>query len=432
MSCSVCKQRHYAPKGCKCPYRPGDSLPPSLLPTTDAEDNELARFLSEDEDSEHPDEDGSGVGSEYVIPPGQETAADPEAERPPITTERVQQLEQERDKLAQAHATLQAQQVTLQANFEALRRQMAAQPLAPNPDIRSKQAATAPQQTRPVQEGQSQGDISASQVTAPDRPQPTLIQARDPSLQPQGAQGIWEMSQQSAGSQPSQITLRPYWPPTRPTNPTIPMWTDAAIRHQPERPATLTDLRTDTLLIDEANRVVARNTQDNSEHGKHPKSGLRRDNTEQVCRVIPCPHEYVLRHSGRAPTYDTLSLSEFASGYMRILASIPQTPPLVRYMTTCLSKLFDDVTDTDWQATRFAHRAVLQAIENGHTDYNDTFELRQIRAMALIRATHRPQSTSPGTIVAPVKQSQTMEYRYSHYVTKKNVPAIPEERVLSP
>ena len=147
--------------------------------------------------------------------------------------------------------------------------------------------------------------------------------------------------------------------------------------------------------MDRAAHVVTANTQDTQDTGKHPKSGLKRDNTEQVCRVIPWPHEHVLRHTGKPPTYDSLTISEFAAGSMRILAQIPGVPALLVHMASHFSELFDDVMDNEWPSARFARKVVLQAIENGHVDYNMTLEIRQIRTMALTRANRRPQHSQP-------------------------------------
>ena len=144
--------------------------------------------------------------------------------------------------------------------------------------------------------------------------------------------------------------------------------------------------------MERAARTVSINTQENNESGKPPKSGLKRDNAEHVQLVIPWPHDHVLRHNTKPPTYESLSLSEFAAGNMRILAANSMSPTLVSQMANYLAELFDDTTDTDWPAARFAHRVVLQAMENGRLDYAATHELPQMRNMALNRATRRPSA----------------------------------------
>ena len=162
-------------------------------------------------------------------------------------------------------------------------------------------------------------------------------------------------------------------------------------------PATLTDLRIDRHLMDQAARTVSLNTQESTDSGKPPKSGLKRDNAEHVQLVIPWPHEHVLRHNAKPPTYESLSLSEFATGNMRILAANSNNATLVSQIANYLAELFDDTTDTDWPTARFAHRVILQAMENGRLDYSCTQELRQMRTMALTRATRRLTANPPAT-----------------------------------
>ena len=91
--------------------------------------------------------------------------------------------------------------------------------------------------------------------------------------------------------------------------------------------------------MDRAAQIVSQNTQENPDIGKAPKSGLKRDNTEQVRRVIPWPHEHIVRHTGKPPSYDSLSLSEFAAGNMRILGQLPGVPSQLIYMTAYFAEL---------------------------------------------------------------------------------------------
>ena len=163
--------------------------------------------------------------------------------------------------------------------------------------------------------------------------------------------------------------------------------------------------------MDRTAQLVAHNTQEQQEQGKPPKSGLKRDNTEQVCRVILWPHEHVVRHVGKPPTYESLTLSEFAAGSMRILTQIPQLPPLAHSMTAYLAELFDDITDTDWQSVWFAHRLVLQDIENGNSDYSNLPGVRLLRTTALNRATRRlPSATATGPS-QPTTQPRTRPWQ---------------------
>ena len=184
--------------------------------------------------------------------------------------------------------------------------------------------------------------------------------------------------------------MMPILPPVhQAARPELPLWTQNTLVSLPvapgraSLPATLTDLRTDRHLMDQAARTVSLNTQESTDSGKPPKSGLKRDNAEHVQLVIPWPHEHVLRHNAKPPTYESLSLSEFATGNMKILAANSNNATLVSQIANYLAELFDDTTDTDWPTARFAHRVILQAMENGRLDYSCPQELGQMRTMAL-------------------------------------------------
>ena len=63
--------------------------------------------------------------------------------------------------------------------------------------------------------------------------------------------------------------------------------------------------------------------------------------------------------------------------------------------------------------TGFAHRVVVQAMENGRVDHIFAIELRQIRSMAINRATRKvtstPRSTSPNP-TKPWKHLDNLEH----------------------
>ena len=88
--------------------------------------------------------------------------------------------------------------------------------------------------------------------------------------------------------------MLPVLPPVhQAARPELPLWTQhthVSLPVAPGRvslPATLTDLRTDRHLMDQAARTVSINTQESTDSGKPPKSGLKRDNAEHVQLVIP-------------------------------------------------------------------------------------------------------------------------------------------------
>ena len=288
------------------------------------------------------------------------------------TTDRVQQLEQERETMLQTQVTPQTQQRHLEAALADMQQQLQSGQLRSNPDVRRKQhqlTTQAPIITQQPLPGTSQMGHLHEAGQLPQHT--TVIMPNQPLLLPTSHRHA--QSQQTTAdfatnaTHVKQATTLPHTAhggPVIASQPSqLPLWTQALPHQQPIGPPTLTDLRTDASLMDRAAHLVSTNTQEQPDTGKNPKSGLKRDNTEQVCRIIPWPHEHVLRNSGKPPTYDSLTMSEFASGNMRILAQIPGAPAFLVHMATYLSELFDDITDTEWSSARFAHRVVLQAIE---------------------------------------------------------------------
>ena len=380
MNCSNCKQRHYAPSGAKCPYSPGQELPQEVLPLTDTESD--ASDLIQDEGPPCQDKNAENQvdkaaqfsESEFEFPSGQRSDPQPstsQAARPdPITLQqfadatagRMQALENERVQMSQTQATLQSQQQTLQASVDAIRLHLMAQPLNPNPDVRRK---TGTKQADGSDTSQTQ---STPNSTCPSADRASFTHHLQP-LPPTLAQPPQPQMQTQLVAPPLQQQIRQQQGPNV-WDSVIHCPTPANNVHQQHNNNTLAQLRTDTELMQQAARVIAANTQDNTDNGKPPKSGLKRDNAEQVCQVIPWPHEHVMRNLSKPPTYESLTLSEFAAGYMCILANIPNVPPQLTDLTNYLAELFDDTTDTDWQSARFAHRVVLQAIENGRADFD--------------------------------------------------------------
>ena len=361
-----------------------------------------------------PQTPGSSSESDLEIPSGQpDPPTPPPADQPPMqqvtmqqfaedTSGRVQQLELEKTQLTQAHAELQARQDNLQATLEAIQRQLAPPTLIPNPDVRTRhhnarqpptRAATQPSQSPP--KPPPLAEARGRRV----KPPPVSRVLTQPTVtghaigRPATQLPTFNLPAPPVHEQP--MPMLPILPPVnQPHRQDFSYWTQPSTV---SLPATLTELRTDRTLMDQAARTVSVNTQESSETGKPPKSGLKRDNAEHVQLVIPWPHEHVLRHNAKPPTYESLSLSEFAAGNMRILAANFTASPLIAHIASYLAELFDDTTDTDWPAARFAHRVVLQAMENGRIDYSHTHELRQMRRMALTRALRKPPTPTPAT-----------------------------------
>ena len=400
LNCTSCRQKHYVPTGARCPYKPGEKIPSHLLPSLSQEDLSQSPSDAEnasETDSQpginrHPSmeslsESDFEISSAQKQQPQPSTSTEVDVQLVTLqqfsdaTTGRVQQLEEERAQMRQVQQELLTQQRSLQEALDTMSQRLSTQAsqayaygLQPNPDVRAKLTARRLYSQLPVnQPGQNVDTQSQhSQIECPsDRPRMTT--SLDPQAMPitpaTSQQMVLNMGppmtqhdSQSTHSQTGQLQQQ-IWPPTGPplrsvvteqppmtgievtqhqnrpvltaADGRIPLWNQASLTSTQPQQATLTDLRTDRALMNRAAQVVSTNTQDTQEQGKMPKSGLKRDNTEQVCRVIPWPH--VLRNQGKPPTYESLSLSEFAAGNMRILAKIPNTPPLLVH-----------ITDTEW------------------------------------------------------------------------------------
>ena len=467
MSCTTCHRRHYAPSGARCPYHLGQAIPPEQQPENDADGQNLdlsdSDILSEEEQDGQRSPTPHYSASEFELPSAQpepQPSTSTEQVASPVNTQnstettdtRVQQLEAERTRMAQTQQTLLTQQRTLEAQLDAIKQQwlpQLVQPLQPNQDVRQRthqhrlypaivsQPGSAAQSRASTPTFTQQPEATGNgfythREAANQTPHPAVAQHTDqfgrplffrsqPTLAPPGA--ITLQPQISAFTPITRLDIDPTYvaqpapqPPQqcRPTTTYVPVPQPQTLQPQwPQQnqqagaaPTTLTELRTDTALMDRAAQVVSSNTQDTTDQSKHPKSGLKRDNTEQVCRVIPWPHEYVTHHTGKAPTYDSLTLSEFAAGNMRIFTQIPGIPPLLYHMASYMSELYDDISDTEWPSVRFAHRVVLQALENGLTDYQALADLRQMRSIAITRATRRNTTPTAGSASAPYKPRQ--------------------------
>ena len=82
----------------------------------------------------------------------------------------------------------------------------------------------------------------------------------------------------------------------------------------------------------------------------------------------PWPEDYIDRLDGSEPTYESLSLSEFITGYLSIME---ESVPICQ--------------QTDWQTVRTAHKQVLHAIEHGRVSWEDTRSCLDTKTNAIQR-----------------------------------------------
>ena len=240
-SCTTCKRKHYAPSGAKCPYQQGESIPPDLLPgqEVDGHGQELSDSdpFTEDEDDQPPIRSpsvGSYTGSEFELPPGQPdplpstSTDDPQGPRSlrtfaTATSDRVQQLEQERAQMIATQESLQAQQRALQQELEAIRQQWQPGPLQPTADVRTGTSTARLYPALPTTDGEQPRSQPTTPVTMPgsvsSQQDTTVRQPSDllPTTQPSGTSRHGQDSQISITEQPSTIRWQ-YYPRTNPSN----------------------------------------------------------------------------------------------------------------------------------------------------------------------------------------------------------------------
>ena len=109
------------------------------------------------------------------------------------------------------------------------------------------------------------------------------------------------------------------------------------------------------------------------------------------------PNDYVIRlDSDEETTYDSLSETEFVSGYISIMAevtpNIPQNARLIQHLLY-LRQLMDDCASLEWSQVRTAHRLVLMAIVHQRLDWNDSAAVKEEKGVALNRVRRKIDAT---------------------------------------
>ena len=117
------------------------------------------------------------------------------------------------------------------------------------------------------------------------------------------------------------------------------------------------------------------------------------------------PNDYVIRlDSDEDPTYDSLTETEFVSGYISIMAevtpNIPQNAKLIQHLLY-LRQLMDDCASLDWAQVRTAHRLVLMAIVHQRLDWSDAAAVKEEKAVALNRVRRKIEVPTPKPATNP-------------------------------
>ena len=120
-------------------------------------------------------------------------------------------------------------------------------------------------------------------------------------------------------------------------------------------------------------------------------------------KIAKWPNDYIFRMYDDEPSYDSLTPSEFMSGYMTIieeaLPDIPDVKAALKHIHYARN-LMEDVPQSNWKTVRTAHRQVLMAIDYKRIKWEDTDAVYKTKADALIRC--RNESAAP---TAPVQEA---------------------------
>ena len=125
------------------------------------------------------------------------------------------------------------------------------------------------------------------------------------------------------------------------------------------------------------------------------KSGISSKLHKLRKREAKWPNHYMIRFEDNDPQYDTLSETEFVSGYLSIIEEvtpvIPENQKLLTHIEH-LRQLMDDCATMDWPSVRAAHRQVLMKIELKMLKWEDTQGVKETKALAMSRLRNRPES----------------------------------------
>ena len=130
------------------------------------------------------------------------------------------------------------------------------------------------------------------------------------------------------------------------------------------------------------------------EMGKSTK-GKTSSSMRRKLRLAKWPHDYVFRYEDEEPSYDSLNISEFVSGYLSIMEEVtPRTPENAKLLKHLdyLRQLMDDCASFEWHQVRAAHRQVLQTIEQHRLVWDNTPAVKEAKALALACACSRPEA----------------------------------------
>ena len=116
------------------------------------------------------------------------------------------------------------------------------------------------------------------------------------------------------------------------------------------------------------------------------------------------PEDYVDRLTGNEPTFDSLKLSEFISGYISIMEeTLPRGVDLadLRRHFSYLRNLMMDCSKVDWVTARTAHKQVLLGIHYRRFTWLDQWACVDAKRDAIQRILRIPREAVPKALPAP-------------------------------
>ena len=145
------------------------------------------------------------------------------------------------------------------------------------------------------------------------------------------------------------------------------------------------------------------------EKGKF-KSQRGGSETIWVKNEIAWPHNFVLSGNTRnRVTYDSLSLSQWVSGFATIIRDENDVEVKNR-MLEYLSELMEDSHDFGWASAKVSHAVLLCRMEEGRVTWKEIHKIDQVRRAYAHRSTSQSQTTSGNKKVGQNYSSNPCKY----------------------
>jgi hypothetical protein len=169
---------------------------------------------------------------------------------------------------------------------------------------------------------------------------------------------------------------------------------------------TLTNLRSDAQLVNQAERLVDNmagtlSGNSNVELSGLLKPGLLRQGGEQAPRVKTWwPHDFVMGYGEKSGlNYKDLDQVQWTLGYAAIVEQEPD-PTIARLMLQHLQNLMQDAQFSGFETAKYAHGMILSHLERGRYTWRDVLMMSEVRR-SVITAMGTQQRESPSASIFP-------------------------------